>query len=60
MGGLGPSTAKVDVWPGNEKRTGCHRAGLTYATGTTLWAELTILNWQKDIRVQPHSPQMAF
>lgn len=60
MGGLGPSTAKVDVWPGKEKIKGCHGAVLNYATGTTLWVELTISNWQKDIKAQPSSPQPAF
>lgn len=60
MGGLGPSTAKADVWPGNEKRIRCHRAVLTYAAGTTLWVELTTVNRQKGIRVQARSPRSAF
>lgn len=57
---LGPALPEMDVWPSNEKVIGSHRAVLTYATGTTLWVELNILNWQKDIRVQPCSSQTAF
>lgn len=57
MGGLGPSAAKVDVWPGKEKIKGCHGAVLNHDTGTTLWVELTISNWQKDISpVLPSQP----
>lgn len=56
--GLGPALPKGDVWPGSEKIRACHRAVLTYGTGTTLWAELAILNWQKDTGVQSFSPQM--
>lgn len=55
---LGPALPKGDVWPGSGKKKGCHRAVLTYATGTTPWVELTILNWQKDLRAQSFPPQV--
>lgn len=54
---LGPA---VTEWMSGLASRRCHRPVLAYATGTTLWAELTVLNWQmKDIRVQPHSSLTA-